>query len=458
MIRTENESCDVVVVGAGAAGLACARHLLHEGQDILVIEARNRIGGRVHSIAAEGHDLELGAEFLHGAPEVLPKDLHERLLFLDVLDHHHVLRKKKLHFKKHFWEEIEKALKSLNEKRKNDRSFQDFLSKKKMKGEIKDLVISLVEGFYGADVEKVGEKGLARAEEAEVPDLNGRDLFRPLPGWGSVLDGLLSSEEKSRVLRINHRLEKIEWKPSRCVLRGEGPTGTFQIQAKKCIVTLPLGVLQSKNFFEPLSPAFEKFLSGFLSGLHMGHVQKLSFEFSSRFWETLTPEPVGFLHAPSDQDFPTWWTEMPLRLPRLVAWQGGPKAYEMAAWSEEKIVTAALRTLSFLTRKNFEFLKKELRKVHTHNWSQDPLSQGAYSYPGINGESQGPTSFENTLYFAGEAFIQGSARGTVHGALESGFQTAREIASTFKSPAKSPARHTSPKPKPTENYNRPASR
>src|SRR6187549_1593352 len=66
----DDETADVLVLGAGAAGLAAAHELSQAGMRVIVIEARDRIGGRIFTQHVPGHPLpiELGAEFIHGRP------------------------------------------------------------------------------------------------------------------------------------------------------------------------------------------------------------------------------------------------------------------------------------------------------------------------------------------------------------------------------------------------------
>ncbi|HEY5678414.1 MAG TPA: FAD-dependent oxidoreductase, partial [Myxococcales bacterium] len=74
---------DVVVIGAGVAGLAAARELRLRGLSVAVLEARDRIGGRVHTLRPDGWPLpvEAGAEFVHGrTPLVLPRAKEAREL------------------------------------------------------------------------------------------------------------------------------------------------------------------------------------------------------------------------------------------------------------------------------------------------------------------------------------------------------------------------------------------
>jgi phytoene dehydrogenase-like protein len=71
--RERADTFDVIVIGAGVAGLAAARTLAEAGRRVALIEARDRVGGRIHTVPAIHGDLpvELGAEFIHGLPPEL---------------------------------------------------------------------------------------------------------------------------------------------------------------------------------------------------------------------------------------------------------------------------------------------------------------------------------------------------------------------------------------------------
>src|SRR5215207_4102273 len=126
---------DVVIIGAGVAGLAAAQRLTEAGVRIAVLEARNRIGGRVHTVRDERTPLpiELGAEFVHGsAPEVVELVHRTKLVVSDAKGD----RWRSDHGKftwlgdESFWQQMERVMRRLDPRRTPDRSFQEFLDTK----------------------------------------------------------------------------------------------------------------------------------------------------------------------------------------------------------------------------------------------------------------------------------------------------------------------------------------
>lgn len=425
---------DLVIVGAGAAGLACAHYLKDTGLNLSILEARGRSGGRVLSKVWGGESAELGAEFLHGAPPFLLQAMYEaKSRFFDVLDEHLLKDRGRLRNYPDFWDEIEKVSDHMREKRKTDRSVADFLKDTRLPSLRKKLFKSFVEGFYAADLNRIGEAGVALSEQEDSGTLNGNDMFRPLPNWTRFLGELLDLPSLEGKIRYHSAVTQIQWSLDGAEIVVTEPTGEpFVQRARRVVLTIPLSILKEGRIaIDPMPEGLEECLSG----LHMGHVQRLNLEFSERFWEGLSKKPVSFLHsADPDQNFSTWWTQAPVHSNVLVAWQGGPNAIRMAEWSIEAKTAAALKSLHHLTGKGLPFLKRKLIGLHTHDWSNDPFSLGAYSYAGVNGERTSQRWLEpyaNTLYFAGEATHGGPLRGTVTGAIESGYRVAQQIRSAL---------------------------
>src|SRR6266568_3231374 len=140
----------VIILGAGAAGMAAAAVLSENGVSTLILEARDRIGGRIHTIndAAFPIPIDLGAEYVHGDPEATWKIIREaKLIAHDVPFDHHELRGDRLVHLQSFSEEIVKVMSGVP---KADLSFAEFLQKHKRRPDLANarrLAIHFVQGF-----------------------------------------------------------------------------------------------------------------------------------------------------------------------------------------------------------------------------------------------------------------------------------------------------------------------
>ena len=136
---------------------------------------------------------------------------------------------------------------------------------------------------------------------------------------------------------------------------------------------------------------------------------------------------AAFFHAPQ-VDFPTVWTQMPMRAPLLVAWAGGPRALAVAQNAAPgEVVGRAVATLQTMFGKRCK-LESELEGAYYHDWQADPFARGAYSYVTVGGgkaRSELAAPLADTLFFAGEATDTQGETATVTGALQSGTRAAR---------------------------------
>src|SRR6185436_4558813 len=101
----------VIVIGAGAAGLAAARDLSRAGCEVVVIEARDRIGGRVFTLTEPAVPVELGAEFVHGKSPALWKIAQRANLKLhEAGERHWYFDNGKISRSNDFWQHIERLM------------------------------------------------------------------------------------------------------------------------------------------------------------------------------------------------------------------------------------------------------------------------------------------------------------------------------------------------------------
>ncbi len=440
MVRTEDAFFDSVIVGAGTAGLACGIELLKRKKSFAIFEARPRIGGRILTRQSKVSQLpvELGPEFIHGYPsEIMSLTDSSKLPFYDVTDLHYTFQKKKpVHLVKEYWDILQNILEKIPRNPEKDQTVKSFLNNHKINSWAKSHFTSFVEGFHSANLNLMGTQGLLSTEEVTEDDKNGSELFRWKNGYGEFLSEFVTSAGKSFLshLRFDSVLKKIDWSQKQIKLQfhNQKTSRWIKVICRKLILTVPIGVLKAPARavagieWLPYPPPS---LTKSLEFVHMGHVEKLNFTFKNRFWEDLTEKQSAFFHTTPDHYFPTWWTQMPMRSPHLVAWQGGPKAEEMKSWKTEAKITAALKTLALLSRKTKTSLVKEIIDCETHNWSSDPFALGAYSYVGVDGSGIAKNLtkvLEGRIIIAGEGSVTGSGRGTVHGALASGLRAAKQ--------------------------------
>ena len=430
---------DVAVIGAGAAGLAAAAELRRSGLSVALIEARDRLGGRVHSLTthAAALPIELGAEFIHGFPDASWSLLNEsRLTAYRVPDQHRFLRQRgKLEEMPDFWKKIEKVFSRMKTSGSKDRTFAQYLSSRRLSTGMKSLAVSFVEGFHAASIDRVSEFSLARIEKASSR-IQGERVHRVLEGYGSLLDSLWTRSGPDEGCFLNTCVSEIHWRKGEVLLELKTPQGFAlpPLRSSQAIVTLPVGVLREPAgrsgavSFHPALPEKEKALRG----LEMGPVSKVVLRFRRSFWEGRKLDSLGFVHAPGAA-FPVWWDSAPVRAPLLTGWAGGPAAQALSFGEGRGVLVAALESLSQILGVDRKCLLGELEAWHFHDWQADPFSRGAYSFVvagGVGSQERLAKPVENTLFFAGEATQSDGLGGTVDGALESGIRSGREILAT----------------------------
>jgi monoamine oxidase len=319
-----------------------------------------------------------------------------------------------------------------------DPSFLDFIQQVKQPESVKDLAISYVEGFNAAHKERISVASLAQDAEA-AEKIDGDRSFRIVNGYKAVPDFLLQSSRPSDVgLRLNTVVTGVQWQPGRARVeaRSTASNMVLQVEARRVIVTIPLGVLKASDDavghirFDPVPEAIMKAIEA----LDFGQVTRLVFRFKKAWWED-HPElsDLGFWLSGA-KFFPTWWNTLPMRTPLLIGWSAGPHTDELLEQPKSVVVARAIEDLSSITGIERRQLEEQVEAVHFHDWHGDPFSRGAYSYVRAGAlERRRPLEqpVDNTLFFAGEATELSGHGGTVHGAIATGYRAARQAFATL---------------------------
>jgi monoamine oxidase len=427
-----NHEAEVLVIGAGAAGLAAARRLCNAGMNVTVLEGRDRCGGRIHTQYLSGWPLpcEAGAEFLHGEaaePQAAIKALGLRTE--QVPDHHLQAAQERITpvDLQPAWKLVTRRLARL---KSEDLSFAAFLQRDchDLSAAEREQVVAYVEGFNAADSREVSSIWL-RSSDKETGQAEGAQ--RVCGGYSQILNYFLGVGNDGPLdVRKQRQVHTIRWKPGAVEVETIGPAIHEAFSARTAIVALPLGVLQISPQqaggvrFEPdLSAQRQLWME-----LRMGPVVKLLLLFREPFWETHVEEELAFLHTPN-APFVAWWSTLPAKSPMLTGWAGGPRAMRLSQFDDSQILRAGIRQLA----ENFQLrtcdLDERLVAHRVCNWQTDTFSRGAYAYVPPGGTAwlealRKPV--ENTLFFAGEATHQ-QLMGTVQGAIASGWRAAEEI-------------------------------
>jgi monoamine oxidase len=432
------ERADVVVVGAGVAGLAAARELRRRGLTVVVLEARDRIGGRVLTVRDPRLPLpvELGAEFVHGAAPLTYRLLAEAgLTAYDLAGDHWQVRRGRV-ARTQAWEPIDRILRRID-RRAPDVAFDDFLAGLGGRARAGDrrAARAFVEGFHAADPAEIGVRSLAPGTEG-LPSDRVMRIARVHGGYDQVPRWL--ARELAGQLRLRAPVAAIEWRRGqvRVTVRHTG-RAVERLVARAAIVTVPVGVLAARPaqpgglLLEPDPPRIRRACSL----IAMGAVARLVCWFSAFPWCARPamgePERVArasFLHA-IGPTFSAWWTAYPLRWPLAVAWSGGPQAAAIAARGRRAVESTAVAELAAAFALPRRAVTSRLLATWMQDWQRDVYSRGAYSYARVGGAgAAGSLSrpVEDTLFFAGEATAARGRTGTVEGALASGLRAARQ--------------------------------
>ncbi len=405
---------DSIVVGAGIAGLAAARALAEAGRRVLILEAGDRIGGRMDTRRVPGLDapVELGAEFIHGRPPELlallaEAGLHtyeaegEQVCFLDG-------RLGGCPDDGGAWSLLDGMAEETM-----DLTCEAYLARSGASEADKARIRDYVEGFNAADSTRIGIRGLARQQAAEDAIEGGRNA-RVTAGYGALAEYVRGRAVAAGAeLLLDTPVSVVEWQPGTVTVTANGR----HRRARRLVCAVPLGVLQARavRFLPEPQAALRAAAS-----LDPGTVQRMVLQLRARPWTARHPR-MHFLFAQGEHP-PTYWTTAPRQTPLLTCWTGGPRALRTPG-------VAALERSARASLARIFGTAPEVERAHFHDWMADPCTRGAYSWAPAGAADAAAAlaePVEGTLHFAGEHTDITGHPGTVHGALRSGLRAARQ--------------------------------
>lgn len=431
----------IIVIGSGFSGAAAARTLANAGHEIIILEGRDRIGGRTHTDDSLGPTIDLGGSWIHGPHgNPLTKLAKEAGAEWKWTDFKNILGNSVMAFDAdgtvldaaEYTQGISNydgALAMLEGSivgGKPDSSVQSMadLYKTGLLDQAADEPYGTQKGYQYTKNIRFQYENAASLEESDVTisgytKLPGGDNLVCFGGFRKILVHILQGLD----VRTSTVVQKIEYGPDGVRVH----TSQGEFTADHAVVTVPLGVLKGGNItFEPELPANKQVA---IDRIGMGSYEKIVLKFPEIFWPQ-EPHRLNYLSSHEPPLYNAWlnfahFTGDPI----LVCYHGGPMADYTNEMDDEDLITGCVETLKKMFGPD---VPDPVSYVRTR-WSADEFSQGSYSFDKVGQQDEDryalAESVAGCLHFAGEATHK-HFFGTVHGAYESGIRAARDVMSS----------------------------
>ncbi|PRA83136.1 NAD(P)/FAD-dependent oxidoreductase [Microbacterium sp. MYb66] len=424
---------DTIVVGAGMSGLTSARMLADAGQRVVVLEGRDRIGGRMRTDRSAGFPVDLGASWIHGIEDSPLWDLV------------HALRIPAIEYTVGSFQVGGRPIQNFD----GDGRPMDAAATAEWIADVEAADLLLVEeigssspgdtyldvteraldrsGLSPERIDDIREYFRHRVEEqcgAWIGDLDAHGLDEDAIDGDEVIFPRGYDELPRRIgagldIRLDARVTHVVRSAGGMVVR----TGSEEFTADRVIVTVPLGVLQAGSI--TFDPALPDEVAGPIERLGMGVFNKVFLQFPERFWD----EESYVLRALGEagEHWHSWYDVSAVSgIPTLLTFAAGPFGRRMQELPDDDVVADVLRALRVLFG---DAVGEPLAHWITH-WGHDEFSNGSYSHLALGSTHHdhdalaGPV--DGVLHFAGEA-TWGDEPATVGAALYSGRRAAERI-------------------------------
>ncbi len=433
------QKVDVIIVGAGIAGLAAAQELNQQGYHILILEAKNRVGGRVSTKNAWGTSAELGGSWLHSSQtnplmKIIKKEniatlptqytltapfnkFNSMMIYQGNGQLLPKLEKQKiLDLAKQFAAYIDEHQKNFTDKTSYEDAIEKFDAQKNLSAKDRKYLNYFIKDIlsfdHGAELNQITAKQPITSEENLGPDV----LF---DGGGYVQ--LLEKMVKNTPILLNKRVTEISYSKKSVAVS----TASHVYNARYVIVTLPLGVLKADSV--KFSPPLPKEKIAAIKKIGFGTYNKTYLLFSKPFWDKKSEWLVFFPTKEQPNElYEVLNYHKFYQQPILLVFTAGDFAKKMETRSDEQIIDQIMHRLRSVYGPSIP----QPTSFVISRWGLDPYSRGSYSYPRVGSTEQDIEALakpvSQRVFFAGEATSKDDY-GTVHGAYQSGIDAAKAI-------------------------------
>ena len=426
------EHVDTIVVGAGVAGLTAARLLTKAGRRVVVLEARDRVGGRVWTDRADGRATDLGASWIHGiagspvaaAAEAFGMRMTEftvggyqpdsRPIAYYAPDGARLTDAEAAAFADDI-HAVDATLLEVVAASAPDASYRDVTETAIARHDwdderaqrVREYLEHRTEEQYGAWIEHLAAHGL------DDDSIAGDEVVFP-DGYDALPIALAQGLD----IRLEHVVSRVDWGAGATVTTARGG-----FTADEVVITVPVGVLQSGEFV--IAPALPEPVAGALGRLRMNAFEKVFLRFPAVFWDA----DVYAIRqqGPEGRRWHSWYDLTAVHgEPTLLTFAAGPAAIETRTWTPDQVAASVLEQL----RRLFGDAVPEPTRIHLTAWQDDPFARGSYAYMTVGSTTADhddlATPVGGVLHLAGEATWTDDPA-TVAAALLSGHRAAENI-------------------------------
>ncbi len=416
----------VIVIGAGISGLVSASTLIQKGANVIILEAKNYIGGRIRTDRSLGTPFEYGAGWIHGPSKDNPiRNLAERAnssLFVTDDDSCELFNLSGNDIDEKVWDEIEETWEEI---------IYDEIDSA-TEGSILDVineydsniwsdpnirwVFSAYEEFnYGGPVHEISAGLIKEMSGFPTADLIFKDGY----------DKIINLLAKNLQIQTNSNVKSVNYSSTNNITIS---TISKNYDCDYVICSVPLGVLKFNSI--EFNPSLPRYKQDSIENVGFGTVTKLALKFKDQFWDS----DVQYYYTVTQETgrWPVWMNYRTFSKDKiLMGLCMGDYAKQADLMLNEELIEDGLKVLKNV----WEDDVGEVQNVLRTSWLNDPFTKGAYSFPRVDNSEEDfenlAESVDNRLFFCGE-HTDLEYLGTTHGALYTGIRAAKEVIKAAK--------------------------
>ena len=412
---------NVIVIGAGISGLAAASTLKQQGANVIILEAKNYIGGRIKTNRSLGSPFEYGAGWIHGPSKENPirnlADRSKSSLFVTDDDSCELLNLSGNDINEKVWDEIEEIWEEIiYDEIDSDTegsildAINEYDSNIWSDPNIRWVFSAWTEFDYGGPVHEISAGLIKEMSGFPTADVIFKDGY----------DKIINLLAKNLQIQTDTIVKSVNYSSTNNITVS---TTSKNYECDYVICSVPLGVLKFNSI--EFNPALPEYKQDSIENVGFGTVTKLALKFTDQFWDS----DVQYYYTVAKETgrWPVWMNYRTFSKEKiLMGLCMGEYAKKADLMSTEELIEDGLKVLKNV----WEDDVGEVQNVLRTSWLNDPFTKGAYSFPRVDNSEEDfenlAEPIDNKLFFCGE-HTDLEYLATTHGALFTGIRAAKEV-------------------------------